>query len=153
MNDGTDMTPTLPVPVPDRDTQPFWDACAEQRLSIQRCAGCARWIWQPMPLCPTCHRPDPVWTDVSGDGTVASWTVIRPPVFAAYAERTPFVILLVELVEGVRLLGYLVDEAGGWLTTDGEAQGIAMGALAELRWHRQDGRWLPSWTLRPPGDR
>ena len=56
-------------------------------------------------------------------------------------------IVLVELVEGVRLLGYLVDDAGEWLITDGVDEGIAMGAPARLRWHRQDGRWLPSWTL------
>ena len=143
MSDTTNAALALPVPVADRDTQPFWSGCDEQQLLIQRCSGCHRWIWQPMPLCPNCHRPDPVWTTVSGDGTIASWTVIRPPVLAGHAGRTPFVIVLVELVEGVRLLGYLVDDAGEWLITDGVDEGIAMGAPARLRWHRQDGRWLP----------
>lgn len=141
--------PMLPVPVVDRDTQPFWSGCDEQRLFVQRCSGCHRWIWQPMPICPTCHAVDPVWTEVSGDGVVASWTVIRPPVLAGHAGRTPFVILLIQLDEGVRLLGYLVDDAGEWSTTDGTAENISMGARAALRWHRQDGRWLPSWTLPP----
>jgi len=47
----------------------------------------------------------------------------------------------------VRLLGYLVDDQGRLLQTDGEAEGIAMGARVSLRFHDQAGTILPSWTL------
>ena len=36
----------------------------------------------------------------------------------------PFVVLLVTLDEGVRLLGYLVDDAGRVCQTDGSAEGV-----------------------------
>ena len=45
-------------------------------------------------------------TRVSGDGHVASWTVMRPPTLPAFDDFVPFVILLVELDEGVRMVGY-----------------------------------------------
>jgi len=139
--------PGFPVPVPDADTQPFWDACARGELLIQRCGACGRWLWQPRPICSTCQTPDPVWTRVSGDGVVASWMVMRPPTLPAYAERVPFVILLVELTEGVRLIGYLVDDQGRLLTTDGTAENVRIGARVALRFHDQAGTPLPCWTM------
>ena len=69
-----------------------------------------------------------MWTRVSGDGVVASWMVMRPPTLPAYAGMVPFVLLLVELQEGVRLIGYLVDDAGRVLTTDGTAENVRIGA-------------------------
>jgi uncharacterized OB-fold protein len=137
----------FPVPVPDRDTQPFWDGCKRRELLIQRCGRCGKWLWQPRPVCSSCQTPDPVWTRVAGDGFVASWTVMRPPTLPAYASLVPFVVLLVTLDEGVRLIGYLVDDQGRVRQTDGVAEGIAMGARVALRFHDQAGTILPSWTL------
>jgi uncharacterized OB-fold protein len=147
---AADPNAGFPVPVPDADTQPFWDGAARRELVVQRCARCAAWLWQPRPLCSHCHAPDPVWTRVAGDGRVASWTVIRPPVLPAWADRVPFVVLLVELDEGVRMLGYLVDDAGRLLQTDGAAEGIAIGTRVALRFHDQARTWLPSWTAVRP---
>jgi uncharacterized OB-fold protein len=137
----------FPIPVPDADTQPFWDGCARGELVIQRCGRCGKWLWQPRPICSSCQAPDPVWTRVSGDGVVASWMVMRPPTLPAYADRVPFVILLVELEQGVRLIGYLVDEAGRMLRTDGTAEKVAIGARVALRFHDQAGTPLPCWTM------
>ena len=140
----------FPIPVPDADTQPFWDACARGELLIQRCGRCGKWLWQPRPICSTCQAPDPVWTRVNGDGVVASWIVMRPPTLPAYAGLVPFVILLVELDEGVRLLGYLVDDGGRVLTTDGAAEDVRIGARVALRFHDQAGTPLPCWTMAAP---
>jgi uncharacterized protein len=137
----------FPAPLPDLDTQLFWDAAAERRLLVPRCRACATWIWQPRPVCPVCRALDPEWQPVVGRGCVVSWTVVRPPVLPVYAELIPFVILLVELDEGVRLVGQLVDDDGTLLTTDGEAEGVAMGAPVELRWRVQDDYTLPVWTM------
>jgi len=142
-----DPKTTFPVPVPDRDTRPFWDGCARGELLIQRCGACGRFLWQPRPVCSNCQTPEPEWTKVSGDGVVASWTVMRPPTLPAYAEMVPFVVLLVELKEGVRLLGYLVDEGGRILKTDGVAEGVSMGVSVRLRFYPQAGFHLPSWTV------
>jgi uncharacterized protein len=137
-----------PRPVPDLDTQPFWDAVGERRLVVQRCKSCGRWIWQPRPMCPSCRTPDPEWTDVPGDGVVASWTVLHPPVLSVWSERLPFVVLLVELDEGVRMIGQLVDDAGELLQTDGTSESIDFGSHVSLRWRVDEGRQtLPAWTI------
>lgn len=143
--------PLPPQPWPDADTKPFWDACAERRLVIQHCAGCGKWIWQPKPICARCHAVAPSWEEVGGDARVVSWTVVHPPVLPVWADRTPFVILLVELdgAPGARLIGQLVDGDGTLLQTDGTAEGISMGAPVKLRWRVDEaGTTLPVWTLR-----
>lgn len=146
-------SPALPpAPLPDADTAPFWDAAGAHRLVIPRCRACARWIWQPRPLCPRCHAPDPEWVGIDGDATVVSWTVVHPPVLPVWSGRTPFVILLVELTgaPGVRMIGQLTDSAGGLLQTDGVAEGIAIGARLALGWRVDEaGTTLPVWTLLP----
>jgi uncharacterized OB-fold protein len=126
------------VPVPDRDTQPFWDGCSRGELVVQQCGACGKWLWQPRPVCSSCQTPEPVWKRVSGNGRIASWTVMRPPTLPAYAEMVPFVVLLVELDERVRLLGYLVDLEQ---SPQNRRRG---GRLA--RFHEQ-GFHLPCWTL------
>ena len=132
------MTALPPTPVPDADTQPFWDAAAERRLVVQHCDGCGRWIWQPRPLCPACGALDPPWRAVSGDGVVVSWTVIHPPVLPVWADDTPFTVLLVELREGVRLVGRLVEA---------EADVLTIGLPVSLRWREEAGTTLPAWAL------
>jgi uncharacterized OB-fold protein len=140
--------PLPPKPVPDPDTQPFWDAVNERRLVVPRCTKCGRFVWQPRPLCPRCQAPDPEWVEISGDGTVASWTVLHPPALPVWAEQLPFVVLLVEVEEGVRMIGQLVDRHGHLLRTDGKAEGLAMGARVALRWRLDEARQiLPAWTL------
>jgi len=143
-------TPLPPKPVADRDTQPFWDGVAEHRLTVQCCRECARFIWQPRPICPWCHAADPEWTAVSGDARVASWTVLRPPVLTVWQDKLPFVILLVELDDapGVRMIGQLVDDGGTLLQTDGQAEGIDFGARVSLRWRIDEAdQTLPTWTI------
>ncbi len=150
MSEAPAASAGFPVPVPDADTEPFWEGCRRGELRIQRCGSCGRFVWQPRPLCWSCQTPDPVWTRVSGDGVVASWMVMRPPTLPAFADKVPYVILLVELdvgQPGVRLLGYLVDGEGRLLRSAGSAEGVAIGRRVSLRFHDQAGTPLPSWTL------
>jgi uncharacterized OB-fold protein len=142
--------PLPPKPVADRDTQPFWDAVSERRLVVPRCHACGAWIWQPRPLCPRCHAPDPEWVEAGGSGRVVSWTALHPPVLAVWAEQLPFVILLVELDDapGVRMIGQLVDDEGELLKTNGEAERLATGRSVALRWRVDEaGQTLPAWML------
>jgi uncharacterized protein len=127
-----------PEPVADADTRPYWDAVAEQRLLVPRCSACERWIWQPRPLCPACHIPDPRWHEVSGAGRLVSWTVIRPPVLRAWRDDVPFAVLLVELDEGVRMVGRLVD---------GDYEDLQIGQPVALRWRREGPTILPAWAI------
>ena len=97
-----------PFPLPDADTAPFWDAVTAGRLDVQRCQSCGRHVFYPRSLCPHCGGADLEWVTVSGRGTVYSYTVVhRAP--AEFEAEAPYVVALVELEEGVRMLTRLID--------------------------------------------
>jgi uncharacterized OB-fold protein len=81
-----------PLPVPDRDTQPFWDACRRHELRAQRCAACGRFRWPPQGLCPHCHRWEHAWTRLPETGTVLSFVVVHYVAVPAFAGDVPYVI-------------------------------------------------------------
>ncbi len=96
-----------PLPVPDGDTRPYWDAAKERRLLIQRCQDCHRAIFYPRSICPHCASDRVAWIAASGRGTVYSYTVVhRAP--AAFVGDVPYVVALIELEEGVRLMSNIV---------------------------------------------
>ena len=99
-----------PHPEPDGETQPFWDGIGEGRLRVQRCRACGRHVFYPRSVCPHCMAAELEWTDASGRGVVHAFTVVHraPP---GFAEDAPFVVALVELDEGPRMLTRLLDVA------------------------------------------
>ena len=85
-------------------TKPYWESARAGRLATQRCRSCGR-IWHPpLPACPHCHSTDIGWHEVSGDGTVYTYTVVRHATHAALADHIPYVVAIVELAEGPRLV-------------------------------------------------
>lgn len=88
-------------------TEPWFKACNEQRLLVQRCRECAQLQFYPRAVCGSCTAADPEWVDASGQGSIASFTVVRHAVSAAY--EAPYVVALVDLAEGPRLMSNIVD--------------------------------------------
>jgi uncharacterized OB-fold protein len=85
-------------------TAPYWEAAREGRLVVQECQSC-RQVWHPpLPRCPHCHAAGPGWRQVSGEGTVYTYTIVRHPTHYAFAGQVPYVLAIVELAEGPRLV-------------------------------------------------
>jgi uncharacterized protein len=96
-------------PEPPADTgifQPFWDAVAEERLALPRCHECGCWVWYPAPGCPSCAGTRFEWTNLSGTGSLFTFTVVHRPFLPGTSLKEPFVVGLVELdgAAGVRLV-------------------------------------------------
>ena len=53
---------TKPLPIPDIDSQPFWDRCKAHELSAQRCGDCGKFRWPPQAFCPHCYSWKFDWT-------------------------------------------------------------------------------------------
>ncbi len=86
----------------------FFDRAREGQLTGIRCRKCGELEIPPRELCPACHER--AWEPVplAGEGTIASFTVIRVAP-RAYAADAPYAIAAVKLKEGVSLLGRIVD--------------------------------------------
>lgn len=106
-----DMRIDQPLPVPTALSQPFWDACRNHRLSIQRCDDCGRFRFYPTAACPHCASPDCHWQDVPGRGAVYSWIVVRKTHDPYWRTRVPYVCAIIELdaQKGLFMPGLLTD--------------------------------------------
>lgn len=97
-----------PAPRKTAVSAPFWAGLDRAAVHIQRCRACQRYIFHPRDFCPRCGEREPEWRDVSGRGTVYSFTLAEVPVAADFAHLPPQIIAIVELEEDVRLATTLV---------------------------------------------
>ena len=61
----------------DTFTEPFWRAAQEGRLVAPQCATCETFRMPPTPFCPSCSSQDIDWIELSGTGTIFSFTVVN----------------------------------------------------------------------------
>jgi len=99
---------TWPRPTLDVWNRPFWDAAAEHRLSVQRCASCPSLRYPAGPNCPRCLSSDTEWVDLSGRGEVQSWVIFHQVYYSGAAEAVPYNVVLVHLDEGLRFISNMV---------------------------------------------
>ncbi len=97
------------APRPEGLDAEFYAHCASGRLCLQRCRACGSWRHLPRPMCAGCGSPDWEWRASSGRGRIYSWTVTHRAPHPAFAAETPYVVAVVELEEGVRLVSRLRD--------------------------------------------
>jgi uncharacterized OB-fold protein len=95
---------------PDRWTAPFWKAAAEHRLVCARCRICGRFRMPPGPFCPRCRSQEVDWPELTGPGTVFTYTVVIHPVLPILRDHVPYAAAVVTLpdADGARLIGNLV---------------------------------------------
>ena len=94
-----------PAPVPNELSRPYWEAAAQGRLVLQCCSACAVVRHYPRVLCDVCYSSAVHWQPASGRGTLHSWTVAHHAFHPAFAAEVPYVLVTVDLEEGVRALG------------------------------------------------
>ncbi len=97
------------IPIPTEETLPFWEGCRRGDLLLQRCAGCGHLQFPPQSFCTACLGENLEWIKASGRGSVLSYTVIHWSPNPAYAADAPYVLALILLEEGPRMLTNIVD--------------------------------------------
>jgi uncharacterized protein len=130
---------TRPVPRPTALTEPFWDACRERRLIVQRCATCATHVFIPQSFCPECLGTELEWVESSGRGVVVTYTVVWRPQTPAF--DAPYVVAVVRLDEGWEMMTNVVDV---------DPESVDIGAPVVVRFlDVTDDVSLPCFTLEP----
>ncbi|HET7683547.1 MAG TPA: OB-fold domain-containing protein [Marmoricola sp.] len=94
-------------PVRNRDSEYFWEGTAAGELRIQSCNACGQLRHPPGPLCPSCHAADRGYVVAAGTGTVFSFLEHHAPRLPG--KELPVTIALIDLPEGVRMVGEVLD--------------------------------------------
>lgn len=130
------MTTTAPYPLPqpDAQTRPYWDGCAAGQLMYQRCADCGRVQLIPRALCEHCQSAQLGWLPASRKGTVLSFTTVHRAPLPVFKAMAPYVIALLEMDEGFRLMANATPQA---------ARAISIGARVRVGFVQIEGMSLP----------
>jgi uncharacterized OB-fold protein len=103
-----DLHPDYPLPDVDHPTtKPFWDGCRVHQLMLQRARGTGVVHWPPKPAYwKGGGRLE--WFAASGRGEIYSYVVGYEPFLPAFRHLLPHIMVVVQLAEGPRLVGYMV---------------------------------------------
>jgi uncharacterized OB-fold protein len=107
-------TPVLPATLaelhPDAWTAPFWEAAHARRLVCARCELCGTYRMPPSPFCPNCRSQQTTWEELSGRGSVYTFTVVRHAVIPEMRDHVPYVVAVIDLEDapGTRLIADVV---------------------------------------------
>ena len=90
---------------------PYFDGARDGKLRLQQCGECQQHQFYPRNICSHCGGDQLAWIDASGRGVIASFTVVRRAISDAY--EAPYVIVLIDLEEGPRMMSSLIDADPG----------------------------------------
>ena len=104
------MATHIPQPLIDSDSRVYWEGLELGELRIQRCDTCSQHVFYPRSICPHCSSDQLSWVTASGKGTIYSYTVVHQA-YGPFADDAPFIVALVTLAEGVRMMTRIVNTA------------------------------------------
>lgn len=98
-----------PMPVKTPTSAPFWDALAQHKIAIQYSPSTDSWVFYPRVRAPRTLADDLQWREITGMGTLYTYTVARRPVSPHFADAVPQILAIVEWDEGPRFSTELVN--------------------------------------------
>ena len=108
------MSTNKPMPIATSISAPFWDGLKAGKILMQHCGACEKWTFYPRRHCSHCLSSEVEFREVTGAGTLYTYTVARIPTLPEFAGPEPQLLAVVELDEGVRvnttLVGLKEDE-------------------------------------------
>ena len=98
-----------PLPTKTREGAPFWEATRRRELQVQYCPDCEKHQFPPRRLCVHCGGRKVTWRKVSGAGKIYSFTVIHRAPEPSFTPDVPYVLAVVDLAEGGRMMTNIID--------------------------------------------
>lgn len=102
------MNDSLPAPIVNADSAAYWEGARNDTLLLQRCGDCGTLRFFPRFLCTECGSDHTEWSEASGRGTVHSFTIVHRAAFPEFQALAPYVVALVDLEEGPRMMTNIV---------------------------------------------
>lgn len=106
---GIKLIKDILEPSIDQESKPFWDGLKNEQLLIQYCDDCHNYIFYPRSICPHCFSEKIRWRNSQGAGKIYSYTVVHQA-FGPFKQEVPFVVGIVELDEGVRMMTRIIGK-------------------------------------------
>lgn len=104
------MEPPATRPLPDTRGigKRYWQGGREEILYLPLCRVCRESFWYPRTHCPSCGSDQLSWIESSGEGVVHTFTVVRRATDPYFKGKEPYVVAVIELSEGPRVITNIV---------------------------------------------
>jgi uncharacterized protein len=106
-------------------------------IRVQQCGSCGFKQWPPRPICANCLESNLSWTQLPGEGRIFTFTISRSSSLAAYKESVPYVIAIIELAGGIRMLGHVDNE---------DPESLSIGDEVKVEFAEVSNTNLPYWV-------
>lgn len=94
---------------PNPEGSYFWQQLADGHVVLPHCSTCDEAFFYPRVLCPRCGSRAVDWIPASGAGTLYAFCVHYRSGAPGLRDATPFATAVVDLAEGPRVMGFLLD--------------------------------------------
>ena len=95
--------------IPDFDTKEWWEGARQHKYLVRKCNKCGhKWFPPLFPACAKCTSMDTGWFETAGRGVIHSYVVVVQPIVGAFVGTVPYVVAIIELDEGPRLISNVV---------------------------------------------
>jgi hypothetical protein len=121
--------PNRPLPEATPETREFWEGAQRHELRIQRCRACGEAYFYPRPFCPRCSSTDVEWFTASGRASLHTYVIVHRGAHG-FQDWTPYVIAVVELEEGPRMMSNIIG-------IDPQPEHLPVGLPLQVTFERQ----------------
>lgn len=126
-----------PLPEPDEESKPFWDAAMDGRLVLMKCGDCGTWRLPSRQHCDNCLSTKYTWEEASGKGVVRTFGVMHQLYHPGFAAEIPYTLAIVELDEGPRLPTNIVGA---------KKEDVRVGMPVKVTFEKHEDVALPKFT-------
>ena len=127
----TQEAPKITPPVPQPESDFYWEKCKEGELWLRHCKSCDKTYFYPRDLCPICFSRNTDWIQTDGKGTLHTFAIVHRGPTPAFRDKAPYVTAVVELQGGARMPTNLVD-------IDPDPEVIKCGMALEVTFEKLD---------------
>lgn len=128
---------TRPLPkLNELDTQAFWQATKDKKLTYQQCDNCNTVVFYPRAHCTGCTDSKLTWKEASGKGTVYTFSVVRLSRHPFFGSKVPYAVAWIDLDEGPRILSNITG-------VDDPLKEVKIGQKVEVEWEEHDELCIP----------
>lgn len=98
-----------PMPKVTKWSKPYWDAAKQHKLILKKCKNCGEIDHPPYLYCTNCLSDEHEWIEASGKATLVAYAINVFGVPFPFWDDMPYVLAMVDLEEGPRMMTNIVD--------------------------------------------
>ena len=105
----TQGNPLGPIPIPQQESDFYWEKCKEHELWLRYCNHCSKAYFYPRDICPNCWSRNTTWVQAEGRGTLYTFAISHRAPRPNFEGPLPYVIAMVQLSEGPIMATNIVE--------------------------------------------